>query len=163
MLDTRGRVVGVNTAIRSSTGTNSGIGFAVPVDTVKRIVPHLIEDGIYHYPYLGIEAQTRFSLAQLADPLELPVTRGVLVSDVTAGTAADRAGLQGGDQEVTVMGVPITAGGDLIVAIDGYELRDFDDLIAYLVRETEVGQRVMLTVIRNGEEMEIPVTLGERP
>jgi 2-alkenal reductase len=163
LLDIRGRVVGVNTAIRSETGVNSGIGFAVPVDTVKRIVPHLIEDGTYRYPYLGIEAQTFFSLAQLADPLGLPVTRGVLISEVTAGTAAARAGLRGGDREVTVMGVPVKVGGDIIVAIDGYELRDFDDLIAYLVRETEVGQEAVLTIVRDGEELEVPVTLGERP
>lgn len=163
LLDIHGRVVGVNYSIRSTTGANAGIGFAVPVNTVKRVVPHLIEEGTYHYPYLGIEAQTRFSLAQLAGPLELPVTRGVLISKVTAGTAAARAGLRGGDQEVAVMGVPVRAGGDIIVAIDGYELRDFDDLIAYLVRETEVGQRVVLTVIRDGEELEVPVTLGERP
>jgi S1-C subfamily serine protease len=163
LLDIRGRVVGVNYSIRSTTGTNSGIGFAVPVNTVKRIVPHLIEEGTYRYPYLGITSQSVLSLAELAGPLELPVTRGVLVSEVTPGAAAAEAGLRGGDREVEVMGVPVKAGGDIIVAIDGYELLDFDDLIAYLVRETEVGQEVMLTVIRDGKYLEIPMTLGERP
>lgn len=163
LLDIRGRVVGVNYSIRSTTGTNSGIGFAVPVDTVKRIVPHLIEEGTYPYPYLGITADTRFTLAQLAGPLDLPVTRGVLVNEVTQGTAADRAGLRGGNREVEFLGTTVNVGGDIIVGIDGYALRDFDDLIAYLVRETEVGQEVTLTVIRDGEELEIPVTLGERP
>ena len=163
LLDTRGRVVGVNTAIRSVMGVNSGVGFAVPVNTVKRIVPYLIEEGVYHYPYLGISCQSSLSLAELEGPLELPVTRGVLVSEVITGTAAAQAGLQGGDYEVEVKGVQVKAGGDIIVAIDGYELRNFDDLIAYLVRETEVGQRVVLTVIRDEEELEIPVILGERP
>jgi len=163
LLDTRGRVVGVNTAIRSLTGVNSGVGFAVPVNTVKRIVLHLIEEGIYHYPYLGISCQSGLSLAELEGPLELPVTSGVLVSEVITGTAAAQADLRGGDYEVAVKGVQVKAGGDIIVAIDGYELRDFDDLIAYLVRETEVGQRVVLKVIRDEEELEIPVILGERP
>ena len=163
LLDIHGRVIGVNTAIRSTTGVYSGIGFAVPVNTVKRIVPHLIEKGTYHYPYLGITADVRFTLVELAEPLGLPVTQGVLVQEVTPGTAAARAGLRGGDREVEVMGIPVKAGGDIIVAIDEYKLRDFDDLIAYLVRETEVGQKVALTVLREGEELEIPVTLGERP
>jgi S1-C subfamily serine protease len=163
LLDTRGRVIGVNTAIRSMTGANSGIGFAVPVNTVKHIVPDLIEKGFHDYPYLGITSDTRFTMAELASPLGLPVLHGVLIGEVTPGTAAAQAGLQGGDREVEVMGTTVSAGGDIIVAIDGYKLRDFDDLIAYLVRETEVGQVVVLSVIRDGAELEVPVTLGERP
>ena len=163
LLDTHGRVIGVNTAIRSATGVNSGIGFAVPVNTVKHITPHLIEKGIYHYPYLGITSDNRFTLAELAGPLGLQVTQGALIAEVQPGTAAARAGLQGGDREVEIMGVTARTGGDIIIAIDGYELHNFDDLIAYLVRETEVGQRVVLTVIRDGDVLEIPVTLGERP
>jgi S1-C subfamily serine protease len=163
LLDIRGRVIGVNTAIRSTTGTNSGIGFAVPVNTVKRILPALIAEGAYRYPYLGITYDTRFTMAELAGPLGLPVTHGALIDEVTPGTAAGRAGLRGGNREVEVMGTTVNAGGDIIVAIDGTKLRDFDDLIAYLVRETEVGQEVTLAVIRDGEELEIPVMLGERP
>ena len=163
LLDSQGKVVGVNTAIRSATGVNSGIGFAIPVDIVKRIVPHLIEEGTYHYPYLGVSSATRFTLAELAGPLNLPTTRGVLVSGVAEGEAADRAGLREGDEIVEVYGAEVQAGGDIIVAIDEYELQDFADLVAYLVRETEVGQTVVLTIIRDGKEMEVPVTLGERP
>ena len=162
LLDIHGQVIGVNTAIRSMTGVNSGIGFAVPVNTVKHIVPNLIEEGVYRYPYLGITSDNRFTVAELARPLGLPVAHGVLVSEVVVGTAAARDGLRGGDHEVEVMGTTVRAGGDIIVAIDGYELQTFDDLIAYLVRETEAGQQVVLTVIRDGEELEIPVTLGER-
>lgn len=163
LLDSRGQVVGVNTAIRSDTGSNSGVGFAVPVNTVKHILPDLIAEGVYHYPRLGITSNNFFSLAELAGQLELPVARGVLVIEVARGGPADKAGLRGGDREVEVRGLPMQAGGDIIVAIDGYELRDFDDLIAYLVRETRVGQAVELTVNRDGEEMIIPVTLDERP
>jgi S1-C subfamily serine protease len=163
LLDIHGRVVGVNYSIRSTTGTNAGIGFAVPINTVKRIVPHLIEKGVYDYPYLGIVSNNRFTVAELAAPLDLPVDRGVLIAEVTPGTAAERAGLRGGDHDVEVMEATVRAGGDIIVAIDGYDLYTFDDLIAYLVRETEVGQEVVLTVVRDGEELESPVILGERP
>jgi S1-C subfamily serine protease len=162
LLDTRGRVIGINTAIRSETGVNSGIGFSVPVNTLKHILPQLIEEGTYHYPYLGITSDNRFGVAELAGPLGLPVTYGVLISEVTPGTAAARAGLQGGDREVEVMGVITRAGGDIIIAIDGYHITDYSDFIAYLVRETQVGQTIVLTVVRDGEELEIPVTLGER-
>ena len=163
LLDSRGRVIGVNSAIRSTTGANAGIGFAVPVNTFKRILPSLIEEGVYRYPYLGITSNNLLSLAELAGPLGLPVTRGVLIGTVTAGGSAARAGLRGGNREVEVLGVPVMAGGDIIVAIDGYELRDFDDLIAYLVRETEVGQEVVLTIMREGQELKVSVTLDERP
>ena len=163
LLDARGRVVGVNTAIRTTTGVNSGVGFAVPVDTVKRVVPALIEEGEYEYPYLGITYDSRHSVAELADPLNLPVRHGVLIQEVQPGTAADRAGLRGGDRDVEVFGTTVRAGGDIIVAIDEQEIRDIDDLLVTLIRNTEVGQRVVLTIIRDGEEMEVPVTLGERP
>ncbi len=163
LLDVRGQVIGVNTAIETTGYGNMGIGFAVPVNTVRRIVPHLITEGTYHYPYLGITSRSQLTLAQLAIDLDLPTNRGVLVESVTPGTAAARAGLRGGDRQVVVRGVSVTVGGDIITAIDGYPLQDFDDLIAYLVRETEVGQTVTLTVLRGGEELQIPVTLGERP
>jgi len=162
LLDIHGRVIGVSTAIRSTTGVNTGVGFAVPVNTLKRVVPHLIEEGTYHYPYLGITSDTRFTLAELAGPLGLPVTQGVLISSVQPNTGAARAGLRGGDHEVKVKGVAVRAGGDVIIAIDGYRLRSFGDLVAYLVRETRVGQEVKLTIIRDGEVMEVPVVLGER-
>ncbi|MEE8391799.1 MAG: trypsin-like peptidase domain-containing protein, partial [Anaerolineae bacterium] len=162
LLDTRGRVIGVNTAIRSETGVNSGIGFSVPVDTLKRVLPQLIEEGTYHYPYLGISSNSYFDVAELAEPLGLPVTHGVLIAEVQPGTAAADAGLQGGDREAEIMGIPIMAGGDIIVAIDGYVVNNYDDFIAYLVRETRVHQTIILTIIRDGEELELPVTLGER-
>jgi 2-alkenal reductase len=163
LLDSRGRVVGVNTAIRSTTGVNAGVGFAVPVNTVKRIMPDLIAEGAYEYPYLGITANTNLTLAELAEPLNLPIEQGVLIAEVQPNTAAAEAGLRGGDREVEVMGQPVVAGGDIITAIDEERLRTFDDLVAYLVSDTEVGQDVTLTLIRDGQQMEVSVTLGERP
>jgi 2-alkenal reductase len=135
----------------------------VPVNTVKRIVPSLIREGAYEYPYLGITSDNRFTLAELAATLDLPVDKGVLISEVQPGTAAAEAGLQGGDREVEVMGQPVVLGGDIITAIDGEKLLTFDDLVAYLVSDTEVGQEVILTIIRDGRETEVPLTLGKRP
>lgn len=163
LLDTRGRVVGVNTAIRSGTGVNAGVGFAVPANTVKRIVPDLIEEGVYEYPYLGITSDTRLTVAELAEPLDLPVDHGALVMEVQEGTAAAEAGLQGGDREVEVRGQSVVAGGDIITAIDGEEIQTFDDLVAYLVSDAEVGQEVTLTLFRDGERMGVSATLGKRP
>jgi 2-alkenal reductase len=163
LLDLRGRVVGVNTAIRSNTGANAGIGFAVPVNTVRRITPSLIEKGAYDYPYLGITSDRDFTVAELAVTLDLPVDQGVLVAEVQPRTAAAEAGLQGGDREVEVMGRSVVVGGDIIVAIDGEQLRTFDDLVAYLVSDTEIGQDVVLTIIRDGREIEAPAKLGQRP
>lgn len=163
LLDSEGRVVGVNTAIRTTTGGNMGVGFAVPVNTVKRIVPRLISEGTYRYPYLGIVSDNRFTVAQLASVLDLPVNYGVLVSSVEPGTPADRAGIRGGTQSVRALGTTVRVGGDIIIAIDGHRIEDFNDLIAYLVRETEVGQEVTVTILRDGRQMDIPVRLGERP
>jgi 2-alkenal reductase len=163
LLDSHGRVIGVNVAIRSSSGVNSGVGFAVPVDTVKRVVPQIIETGEVAYPYLGVSGQTQFSMGELALEFDLPVTEGVLITAVTPGSAADQAGLRGGEQEVSFRGVDLLLGGDIIVAIDGNPIRDFDELLGYLVTYTSVGQEITLTIVRDGETLEVPVTLGERP
>ncbi len=163
LLDSQGRVIGVNTAIQTTTGTNAGVGFAVPVNIVKRIVPRLISEGTYRYPYLGIVADNRFTVAQLASELNLPVTHGVLVSSVEPGGPADRAGIRGGNRQARALGTTVTVGGDIIVAIEGDPVQDFNDLIAYLIRETEVGQQVAVTVIRDGQRMDVTVRLGERP
>ena len=163
LLDSHGRVIGVNTAIQTRSGVNAGVGFAVPVNTVTRIVPHLIAEGFYRYPYLGITSHSRFSVAQLAPELDLPTSHGVLVQSVEPRGPADQAGVLGGSTEVVVLGDTIRTGGDIIVAIDGHTIHDFADLITYLVMETEVGQTVILTVLRDGEEMELSVELGERP
>ena len=163
LLDSRGRVVGVNSAIRSDVPSNSGVGFAVPVDIVKRVVPALISEGRYRYPYMGVSANTFFSVSDLSAALDLPLQRGVLIDLVIAGGPADEAGLLGSQREIELWDLPIGIDGDIILAIDDYELRDFGDMIAYLVRETTVGQKVTLTIFRDGETLQLPLTLGERP
>jgi 2-alkenal reductase len=163
LLDSGGRVVGINTAIRSEGRFNAGVGFAVPVDIVKRVVPALISDGRYRYPYLGITVNNEVTVADLAGELALPVQRGVLISEVRPAGPADQAGLRGGSGQMDFLGRPVVTGGDIILAINNYQLRDFDDLIAYLVRETSVGEEVTLTVLRDTETFQVPLTLGERP
>ena len=163
LVDSKGRVVGVNTAIRSEGRYNAGVGFAVPVGIVKRVVPALISEGRYRYPYLGISANGEITVADLAEELNLPVQRGVLIAEVVPGQPAESAGLKGGSESYAFYGQQVLIGGDIILSIDGYALRDFDDLIAYLVRETSVGQEVMLSVLRDGELFETPLKLGERP
>ncbi len=163
LLDSHGRVVGVNSAIRSEGRYNSGVGFAIPVDIVKRIVPALIQQGYYPYPYLGISSNDQISVAELAREIDMPVNRGVLIASVVPGGPAEQAGLRGSQEQIEVLGQPVYVGGDIILAIEGTALHNFDDLIAYLVRETEVGQEVRLTIARGDETLEIPLTLGERP
>jgi len=161
LLDSRGRVIGVNTAIRSLTGVNSGVGFAIPVDTVKRVVPELIAHGRYRHTWVGIQGRT--ITREIVEAMGLPVELGVLVAEVEPDSPADKAGLRGGKREVTVAGLPMLAGGDIIVAIEGQPVSDFADLVNYLVANTSVGDVVRLTIIRGDKQLEIQVTLAERP
>lgn len=157
LLDLQGQVVGVNSAIQSQTGVNSGVGFSIPVNAVKRIVPALIEDGRYRYPYIGISMVPRpFTLDEL-EALDLP-PNGVFITDVSEDTPAEEAGLIGHN-----LADSFTADGDYIIAVDGQRIKSSDDLLSYLVFETEVDQTIELTLIRNGEEITVPLTLGERP
>jgi 2-alkenal reductase len=160
LLDSRGRVIGVNTLIFSRSGSNSGVGFAVPVNTVKRVVPSLIASGRYADPWLGITGMSVTPL--LAEVLDLPVEQGVLVQAVVEDGPADKAGLEESDREVEFEGGLLGAGGDVIVAIDDVAVRDMDELIVYL-SDASVGQTVTLTVLRDGEEQTVEVTLEERP
>lgn len=160
LLDSHGRVIGVTTLIFSNSGANAGVGFAVPVDTVKRVVRPLIATGRYADPWLGIQGLSITPL--LAKALDLPVEQGVLVQTVVQGGSAAKAGLRGGDRQARFEGRLLTTDGDIIVAIDDAAVQDMDDLIVYLA-EKSVGQRVTLTVLRNGRRQRIQVRLGERP
>jgi 2-alkenal reductase len=161
LLDSAGRVIGVNTAIASTTGSNSGVGFAVPVDIVKRVVPALMETGSYRHPWIGISG--RSISPELVEAARLPVEIGVLIFTVEPGSPAESAGLRGGSQQVTVAGIPMLSGGDILIAINGAAIKRFDDMVNYLASRTSVGDEVMLTVVRDGQELEVPVTLQERP
>jgi S1-C subfamily serine protease len=161
LLDSAGRVIGVTTMILSQTGVSSGVGLAVPVATVKKVVPALIAQGHYSHPWLGISGGT--ITPALAESLSLPVQQGVLVGSVVSGGPADRAGIRGGSQRSRVGSQTQITGGDIIVAIDDVEVKSFDDLVGYLGRKTEVGQRVTLTVLRDGTRQRIVATLEDRP
>jgi 2-alkenal reductase len=165
LLNMQGEVVGINSAIRTEgfMASNSGIGFAVSSNTVRRVAPQLIQTGSVAYPYMGISVDRNFSLAELAAEVDMPVEHGVLVDTVLPDEPADRAGLRGSTREVTVRGVPVRIGGDIIVAIDDVPVRDFDEMIIYLTNETEVGQKVTLTIVRGSKETKITLELGARP
>ncbi len=157
LLNLAGEVVGVNSAIFSRTGANSGVGFSIPANAVRNIAPALIEKGAYVYPYMGISMYPEvFTLSQL-EQLGLP-PNGVYVIEVQPGSPADAAGLIGGDFSRNTNRL-----GDYIRAIDGVPVKNSDELLSYLVFETVPGQTVELTVLRNGKEMTLPLTLGERP
>ena len=161
LVNLKGQVVGVNTAIQSETGTFTGIGFAIPSDTVKREIGDLIETGDYKHPWLGVSALD-VDLA-IADAMGLEKPQGVLIVDVTEGSPADQAGLRGGDQNVTLDGQVITVGGDVITGIDGLSMKRLADLVVYMERNTSPGDSVVFEIIRDGQERSLEVTLGERP
>lgn len=163
LLDREGRVVGINTMIISQSGASAGIGFAVPVNIAKRVVPALIEKGRYDYAWLGISGTSL--TPELARLMDLPEgTRGALVVNVTKGGPAEKAGLRGSEKTVRVDGRELQVGGDVIVSINGQPVEDMDDLIAYLVRETRPGDTVELGLLRAGGRREaVKVVLGTRP
>ncbi len=161
LLNMKGEVIGVNSAIRSSTGEFSGIGFSIPANTVKKIVPALIKDGSYKHSWLGISGSD--VTPEIADTLHLKEAKGFLIVDVVANSPAAKSGIKGGDKVVTLDGRQIRLGGDVIIRIDNTDVRKIDDVLIYLDREKSVDDKVQLTVIRNGETMEIPLVLGERP
>jgi 2-alkenal reductase len=162
LLNSQGEVIGVTTAIISGSKASSGVGFAIPAAIVSQVVPALIEDGRYDHPFLGIRGGTLS--AELAEELDLPDgQRGVMVAGVTAGGPAEEAGLRGSDRQVEIDGFPVEAGGDIIIAANGQPIEAMDDIIAFLERHTEVGQTIELTLLRDGDEQEIQVTLAARP
>jgi S1-C subfamily serine protease len=166
LLNSQGEVIGVNSAIVPNfdqTGERSflGVGFAIPSSLAQRVVPVLIEKGEYSHPWIGFRGMD--VIPEIAAAMDLPEAKGALVIAVVPGGPAEEAGLRGGTREVEVMGQPVTVGGDVIVRIDTYEVRRFDDILSYLGRRTEVGQAVELTIIRDGRTQTVTVTLGERP
>ncbi|MFB6285850.1 MAG: S1C family serine protease [Candidatus Bipolaricaulia bacterium] len=168
LLNSQGRVIGVTTAIFSPSGGSVGIGFAVPSNTVSQEVPVLIEKGRYPHPWLGISAPSYPLTPELAQRLrEAGITigtdHGVMVYKVTPGGPADQAGIQGADRLAVVGNRQVPLGGDIITAIDGTQVSSIADLMGYLQTETEVGQTVTLTIVRDGQEQTVEVTLGRRP
>jgi serine protease Do len=161
LLKTDGEVIGMNTAIFSNTGVYAGVGFAIPSNIIKKIVPELISTGTYRHPYIGI-AGVDIS-PEIASIIGLNDSRGFLVTEVTAASPADRSGIRGGDVLTDVNGRQIELGGDVIVAVDNTTVREIDDLLSYLETEKSVGENVILRIIRAGEVREIGVALAPRP
>lgn len=161
LLDSQGKVIGVNTAIRSVTGVNSGVGFAIPVDVVSRVVPELIAHGRYRHPWIGVSGRTISQ--EMVEAMSLPVETGVLLFTVEPDSPAEKADLHGGVREVRVSDRLMRAGGDILIAINGMAVKNFDDLINFLASQTSVGDEVTLTVVRDGSEITVDVILDERP
>jgi 2-alkenal reductase len=167
LFNLNGEVVGVNQSIRTdnidaTTGNavNSGVAFAISINLVKRVAPVLINDGKYEYPYLGISSDSDLSLAEV-EALALPQFTGAYVVSLVDGGPADQAGIRTGDLPTNIPG--LNAGGDLIVALDGTSVKTFDDLLSILITTKSPGDTVILTVLRDGQSVNIPVVLGTRP
>jgi serine protease Do len=162
LVNDEGQLIGVTFMIESSTQSNAGIGFAIPSKIVSKVVPSLIQNGAYEHPYIGISG--RSLIPALAEAMNLDSTqRGALVGDITPGSPADKAGLKGSAKAATINGQSVNVGGDVITAIDGTQVQGMDDLISYLANSTSVGDKVTLTILRNGKQMTLDLTLAARP
>lgn len=161
LLNRQGEVIGVNTAIDTQTGTFSGVGFAVPSNTVERVIPQLISEGDYEHPYLGVRGLTVNS--DIAEKMNLENNSGFLITEVPNGTAAQEAGLRGGQYEGNIRGQRVMLGGDVIVGINDTEVRGLQDVLTYLAKETNVGDNVEVEVIRDGERRNFTLELEARP
>jgi S1-C subfamily serine protease len=166
LLDLTGRVVGITSQIISSSGTSSGVGFAVSSNTVWSVVPELIASGYYPHPWLGVET---LDLTPAAAELfreagmDLPVDTGVLVMEAVRGGPAEEAGIAGGSRVVRIGRYRILLGGDVIAGVNSQPVDDMQELTVYLETETTVGDSVELTIIRDGEERTVALRLAERP
>lgn len=161
LLNTRGQVIGINTAIRSSTGEFAGIGFAVPSNTIAKIVPSLITTGTFKHPWVGISGTDM--TPGLAKALGLAEPRGVLIVEVMSGSPAEKGGLKGGDSPTRIDGRNVNLGGDIVLELDGNQVRKLDDILVYLQREKSVGQTMDVTILRDGSIQHLTITLEARP
>ena len=168
LFNINGEVIGINRAIRTTSFTetgepvNSGIGFAISVNMVKRVVPVLITAVKYDYPFLGISSLPSENMTlPVIDALGLKSYTGAYVTDVASGGPAEKAGIKPGSTPTSITN--LLGGGDLIVAIDGREVRTFDEMLAYLITNKGPGDSVVLQVLRGSEKVDVPITLGKRP
>lgn len=160
LLNSDGEIIGINSAIISPSGGSVGIGFAIPVNTAKKVIPELIAKGYVSYPWIGATIQSL--IPEVAKYLKLKIERGAMIAEVVKGGPADKAGLRGGNQRIQVGNMIVIVGGDIVVKANQHEVKTHDDLIRY-IREKRPGEPIILKVYRKGEFMDIKVTLGERP
>jgi S1-C subfamily serine protease len=161
LLNSRGEVIGVNTAIFTPSGGSVGIGFAVPVNTAKKLLPQLISRGRASHPWLGISGVD--VNPTVAKALSLSVKEGVMVAQVAPNGPAARAGLRGSQRRVRVGNYLVTAGGDIILTLDGEKIASVDDLTAFLDEHKKVGDEVRVDLLRDGKPLSLTVRLGELP
>lgn len=161
LLNMRGEIVGINTAIQSATGEFTGVGFSVPSQTIAKIVPTLIEKGEYKHPWIGISG--RDIDPDLAKVLNLNEAVGFLVITVVEDSPAFNAGLIGSEKTTEVDGVKYPIGGDIILSVDGIDVRKIDDILIHLQRAKSIGDEMILEVLRDGRTTDITITLQERP
>ena len=166
LLNLNGEIIGINRAIQTSgtptTGepSNIGIGYAIPSKIVKKVVPVLISSGKYDYPYMGLSFMDNLTLDDI-DALGLSQQTGAYVLDVTSGGPGDQAGILAGTKQTSIQG--LDAGGDLVVAVDGRPVKQFSDLISYVLTEKSPGDKINLTILRDNQKKEVTLTLGKRP
>ncbi len=163
LLNTRGEVIAINTAIFSTTGASAGVGFAIPSSTIKKVVPSLLATGTYQHPYIGIVGTA--ITPEIADVLGLKEAKGFLVTEVADKSPAHEAGIRGGGDNLirTLGGIEINREGDVILKVDDKSVRKIDDILTYLEREKNVGDTIQFTILRNGGTENIELTLGPRP
>lgn len=166
LLDLNGEVIGINAQIESTSSSggqaaNSGVGFAIPVSIIQLVVPSLIENGDYTWPYIGVRGSGL--TYELIKGMNLPVEKGAYIWEVTSGGPAEQAGLRGADKTIDVDGRQADVGGDVVIAVDGQPIASFDDLLIYVALHTRPGDTVTFTIIRDGKQMDVPITLQPRP
>ena len=161
LIDTQGRAIGINTAIFSNTGVYSGVGFAIPSNTISKVVTSLIQTGSYRHPYIGIVG---LSLSpDLSKQIGLTQSKGFLITSITEGSPAEKADLQAGSTTTTYNGREINSGGDIILKIDNREVTKIDDILAYLESQKKIGDQVHLSILRDNAIRELDLVLAERP
>ncbi|RMF05981.1 MAG: PDZ domain-containing protein, partial [Chloroflexi bacterium] len=162
LLDSAGRVIGINTAIFSPSGTSAGVGFAIPVNILRRILPDLLELGYYRHPWLGVKYAYKITPG-LAEVLDLPATQGLLLVEIYRGSPLAQNNVHGAQKEAIVGNQRIFIGGDILAAINGQAVNSLDELQTLLETQFTVGDTVDVTVIRAGQKITIPLQLGEEP
>jgi len=161
LLNMMGGVVGINTAIQSTTGEFTGVGFAIPSQTIVKIVPTLIEKGEYQHPWIGVSG--RDIDLDMAKIMELEDTIGFLIITVVKDSPASKAGLIGSEKTIQVDGIDYSVGGDIILSVDGVDVREIDDILIHLQRAKTVGDEMILDILRDNKMIEVTITLQERP
>jgi S1-C subfamily serine protease len=160
LFDARGRAIGVNAQIRSESGQNEGVGFAIPINAAKRSLAQLVDNGSVSYAYVGVT--TTDLTPSLARHFGYPVRRGAVVSEVVANGPAARAGLKGGVREEQFNGLSFPVGGDVIVAINGNPVRSADDVVRYVTDDLEPGDSAVFLIVRDGKRRQLAIRLGAR-